>query len=230
MAHDEQRGEDLRLLTWRSLAPATRWYLVGGAKDSEHSPLGRLLMSRDAEGKVLASGKFAPKDAEVHRRLEEVAARTPGFVSVERCAAISEDRWQGLGGCPGELRVARFDRPLDLVWRRTSYTAITAPDLHREPVGSEPEDTIVTDEPEESRLAEAPGRVAPTAAGPSSRPLQSAEPSSANFLGAALRWILLGAALLRARPSSPAPGRAALPGRGVRPAVGTHPKLETRFE
>jgi exodeoxyribonuclease V beta subunit len=149
MAHDEQRGEDLRLLyvaLTRARHQAVIWWVR--AKDSEHSPLGRLLMFRDGQGHVLASGKFSPKDAEVQRRFEEVAARAPGCVSVERCTRFDPARWDGLTTSTGELSVARFDRRLDVVWRRTSYSAITALDFHREAVGSEPEDSVVTDEPE----------------------------------------------------------------------------------
>ncbi len=52
---------------------------------------------------------------------------------------------------PGELSARRFDRALDLEWRRTSYSALTAAvhgiDLHIPGVGSEPEPTKEDDEP-----------------------------------------------------------------------------------
>jgi exodeoxyribonuclease V beta subunit len=47
---------------------------------------------------------------------------------------------------PVELTAARFDRHLDLWWRRTSYTDITV-DAHDPLVGSEPERAGLTDEP-----------------------------------------------------------------------------------
>ena len=87
-AHDEQRGEDLRLLyvaLTRARHQVVIWWVR--AYDSQHSPLGRLLMCRDQHGNVAASATHAPNEAAVQARLEELAARVPGRISVERCAA-----------------------------------------------------------------------------------------------------------------------------------------------
>ncbi len=74
---------------------------------------------------------------------------------------------------PEALRAATLGRPLDLAWRRTSYSALTASahgdtargDTARgdaaDRVGSEPEDPALGDEPEES-----PGPPGGNAAGP----------------------------------------------------------------
>jgi exodeoxyribonuclease V beta subunit len=151
-AHDEQRGEDLRLLyvaLTRARHQAVVWWVR--AKDSEHSPLGRLLMFRDANGNVAPSGRFSPKDAAVHHRLEELAERAPGHISVERCCALRDARWEEPPRSADQLLAARFERRLDLSWRRTSYTGITAFDYHGAVVGSEPEDPGLTDEPPTSR-------------------------------------------------------------------------------
>jgi len=147
-AHDEQRGEDLRLLyvaLTRARHQAVIWWAC--VKDSEHSPLGRLLMCRDALGAVPASGKYPPKDSAVQARLEELAARAPGHISVERCTNRAGVRWDQAATPADRLVVAGFDRHLDLSWRRTSYTGITAFDYRGDEVGSEPEDPGTTDEP-----------------------------------------------------------------------------------
>ena len=98
------------------------------AYDSQHSPLGRLLMCRDQHGNVAASATYAPTEAAVHARLEELAARVPGRISVERCAAAPITHWDGVASASGDLAAARFERDLDRAWRRTSYSGITAGD------------------------------------------------------------------------------------------------------
>src|SRR5581483_10692850 len=47
---------------------------------------------------------------------------------------------------PLDLAAARFDRRLDLWWRRTSYTDITS-EAHEAMVASEPEQAVLADEP-----------------------------------------------------------------------------------
>ena len=125
-AHDEQRGEDLRLLyvaLTRARHQVVIWWVR--AYDSQHSPLGRLLMCRDQHGNVAASATYAPNEAAVQARLEELAGRVPGRISVERCSRPATTRWDGAAAVPGELTAARFDRDLDRAWRRTSYSGIT---------------------------------------------------------------------------------------------------------
>ena len=80
-------------------------------------------------------------------RLAQLAAEAPGCVSVER-ATIGQNRsWSPPSRLPAELIAARFDRQLDLRWRRTSYSDITAA-AHEQLVASEPEESILSDEPE----------------------------------------------------------------------------------
>ncbi len=163
-AHDEQRGEDLRLLyvaLTRARHRVVAWWVR--AYESQHSPLGRLLMSRDAAGNVAPSATYSPNEAAVQARLRAVADRVPGQISVERCTAYPLTRWDGAMRPPGDLAAARFERSLDRAWRRTSYSGITAAD-HSDTVGSEPELPGITDEPDETGVdAGAPsgsGRVA----------------------------------------------------------------------
>ncbi len=149
-AHDEQRGEDLRLLyvaLTRARHRVVVWWVR--AYESQHSPLGRLLMSRDQAGNVAPSATYSPNEAAVHARLRAVADRVPGQISVERCRAYPVARWEGAMPVPGDLAAARFERGLDRAWRRTSYSGITAGE-QSDTVGSEPELPGTTDEPDEA--------------------------------------------------------------------------------
>ncbi|HEY2006370.1 MAG TPA: UvrD-helicase domain-containing protein [Solirubrobacteraceae bacterium] len=143
----EQRGEDLRLayvaLT-RACHQAVVWW--AGSWDSRNSPLGRLLFSRQEDGEVAPIGNFTPDDPAVAARLNKIAERAPGQISVERAAAGLGAVWRAPRAAPAALGVSPFARSLDLRWRRTSYTDITAAS-HESWVGSEPEEPLVGDEP-----------------------------------------------------------------------------------
>jgi len=143
----EQRGEDLRLayvaLT-RARHQAIVWW--AGSWDSRNSPLGRLLFSRDEDGNVAESGSSTPGDGAVLARLRTVAARAPGEIVVEESRLVPARSWSPSLTEPAALSAARFPRGLDLRWRRTSYTDITAAS-HETWVGSEPEEPLITDEP-----------------------------------------------------------------------------------
>ncbi|HTE58882.1 MAG TPA: UvrD-helicase domain-containing protein [Solirubrobacteraceae bacterium] len=155
----EQRGEDLRLayvaLT-RARHQAVVWW--AGSSTSRHSALGRLLFARDADGTVASFGGRAPSDADAVARFEALAAEAPGCIGVERSVLGLPVMWSGPLREPAELVAARFDRELDRGWRRTSYSDITA-GAHEARVGSEPEETVVVDEPV------APARAAVAAVG-----------------------------------------------------------------
>jgi exodeoxyribonuclease V beta subunit len=144
----EQRGEDLRLayvaLT-RAKHQAVIWW--AGSKDSRHSALGRLLFARDERGEVSAYGRSTPSDAAVEQRLGELAAQAPGCIEIERCTLELPGSWTAPLDHAAELEVARFDRELDLRWRRTSYSDITA-EAHDQLVASEPEQAALSDEPD----------------------------------------------------------------------------------
>jgi exodeoxyribonuclease V beta subunit len=144
---EEQRGEDLRLayvaLT-RAKHQAVMWW--AGSFASRNSPLGRLLFFKDADGKVEPNGGSTPTDAAATKRFEELAAVAPGRIGVERAALTTPRAWSPPLEPPVELLAARFDRPLDRGWRRTSYTDITA-EAHEPLVASEPEQSSVGDEP-----------------------------------------------------------------------------------
>ena len=143
----EQRGEDLRLayvaLT-RAQHQAVAWW--AGSWDSRHSPLGRLLFARTDDGTVAPNGRAVPTDEEVVTRFEVLAAGAAGCVSVERAGSGGGAVWAPSAPRPVALEAGRFDRPLDVRWRRTSYTAIAAGG-HEPRVASEPEEGVVVDEP-----------------------------------------------------------------------------------
>ena len=155
----EQRGEDLRLayvaLT-RARLQAIVWW--AGSWESRDSALGRLLFARDEEGNVAPRGRSTPPDARIAAAFEEIAARVPGRVSVERAGEGPAARWAGEPREPGTLAAAALDRRLDQTWRRTSYSDITA-GAYEARVASEPEEPAV----EEDRAAPAAAPAAPAA-------------------------------------------------------------------
>jgi exodeoxyribonuclease V beta subunit len=158
LALAEQRGEDLRLMyvaLTRACHQVVIWW--GRADRSRHSPLGRLLMCRDLEtGAVGDARSSEPKDAEIRAALDTLAGRAaPGLISIEECRGAVTTPRPGFGpdvspDLPARLQAARFDRTLDALWQRASYTSITAASHTIDPeetVGSEPEEPGVADEP-----------------------------------------------------------------------------------
>jgi exodeoxyribonuclease V beta subunit len=145
----EQRGEDLRLayvaLT-RARHQAVVWW--AGSWDTRHSPLTRLLFSRDERGAVASGGRFTPDDGAAMARFEQLATVAPGRISVERALPPGlPATWRGPPPPAGRLSVTPFERDLDRRWRRTSYTDITAA-AYEARVDSEPEQRLIADEPE----------------------------------------------------------------------------------
>jgi exodeoxyribonuclease V beta subunit len=159
----EQRGEDLRLayvaLT-RAKHQAVIWW--AGTRYSGNSPLARLLFAQGADGVVRAFGDSTPSDKALVERFRELAAQAPGRISVERSTLGMPSAWSPPVEPPAELGAARFDRSLDLGWRRTSYSDITA-EAHDALVASEPERATLSDEPETpTPVAAAAVEAAPT--------------------------------------------------------------------
>ncbi len=165
--HAEQRGEDLRLayvaLT-RARHQAVVWW--AGSFDSRHSALSRLLFARGDDEDVPALGRVTPSDDDATARLEELAARAPGRISVELARPGAPGRWSSAPPPPADLAVATFGRPIDWRWRRTSYSDITSA-AHEPLVASEPEEGVVADE-------HAPGAPAGTAPAPAPRAVAEA--------------------------------------------------------
>ena len=144
---EEQRGEDLRLayvaLT-RARHQAVVWW--AGSRDSRHSALGRLLFARDEDGRVAPAGGATPTDAAAVARFEELAAQALGCIGVERSRLGMPAAWAPAPAAAAELSAAAFDRRLDVRWRRTSFSDISA-GAYEASVASEPEEEPVDDEP-----------------------------------------------------------------------------------
>jgi exodeoxyribonuclease V beta subunit len=160
LQHDEQRGEDLRLLyvaLTRAKHQVVLWWVP--TKEGGKSPLSRLLFSRDAEGVVSPNGGKTPSDDEVRSVFEGLAAKVPGCISVEKVEERHVEHWALKDSGNQNLEAAIFDRVFDSSWQRTSYSGITA-SVHEgfyEPgagvgadsgvrVGSEEEEGLLTDE------------------------------------------------------------------------------------
>jgi exodeoxyribonuclease V beta subunit len=144
----EQRGEDLRLayvaLT-RAQHQAVVWWTASW--DSRNSPLGRLLFARDEKGDVAPSGGSPPADGAALARFGVLAQEAPGAIAVERSTLSGLPvAWSGPLRAADELGAATFDRGLDVRWRRTSYSDITA-GTYEPWVTSEPEEAVLADEP-----------------------------------------------------------------------------------
>ncbi len=169
---DEQRGEDLRLayvaLT-RAKHQAVIWW--AGSYDSRNSPLGRLLFAKGPEGDIAPEGRSTPTDDAAEERFADMAAQAVGRISIERSVLGMPTTWSPPVEPPVDLGAARFDRQLDLWWRRTSYSDITA-EAHDPLVASEPERPVLSDEPEAPAPVPGgpPGAAAPAAAAPDAVP------------------------------------------------------------
>jgi len=144
----EQRGEELRL-AYVALTRARHQAVVWWAPtwDSRNSPLGRLLFARDAEGNVAPYGDSVPDDAAAVARFDALAAAAPGRVAVERSTRGASTSWAPPLEQRTGLAAAEFDRDLDMRWRRTSFSAMTA-GTYEARVASEPEESVLSDEPD----------------------------------------------------------------------------------
>jgi exodeoxyribonuclease V beta subunit len=127
----------------RAKHQAVVWW--AGTRDSRDSPLGRLLFARAEDGTVAESGASTPTDADAVARFRALAAEAPGCIAVERSTLGTPASWSGPPGTVSELSASAFDRRLDLRWRRTSYSDITA-GVYDARVASEPEEEVVEDE------------------------------------------------------------------------------------
>jgi exodeoxyribonuclease V beta subunit len=179
----DQRGEDLRHLyvaLTRAKHQTVIWW--AGARDSEHSALGRLLMARDAAGDVEAEGRASEaKDPKIEAELRRRGQLAPGLVSVERCSDRPSRPLppRGEQQVAAGLGVASFGRQLDLNWRRSSYTSIASGTHGNGPFadgsyanrlygtgnyGSSRADELVGSEPEEPGTNDEPGHAPDDAA------------------------------------------------------------------
>jgi exodeoxyribonuclease V beta subunit len=143
----EERGEDLRLLyvaLTRAQSQVVTWWAP--SSNSGAGALTRVLLGSHGEGQQPPARVTPPADDELARRFERVADGQR--VVVERVDAAPDPIvWQPDDETRPPLVVDRLDRRIDLAWRRTSYSGLTAAAHERSAgVTSEPETDAVTDE------------------------------------------------------------------------------------
>jgi exodeoxyribonuclease V beta subunit len=129
LGQQERRGEDLRHLyvaLTRARHQAVIWWAA--VQGCQNSALGRLLLVKGGAGDIPPAGRSRePRDSEVFGRLEAIAEAVPGLMTIEdaapgpgSCATLARHQ----GDAP--LTAASFPRNLDLEWRRSSYSSLTA--------------------------------------------------------------------------------------------------------
>ena len=145
-ASDEEAGENLRLLyvaLTRAQCQVVTWWAP--SRNTPCSPLQRYLYRTLTEGAVPAASYPLSGDPFTARPLGAGVSLEP---LVERLPVP----WQAPTEPPPTMAARDFDRPLDLLWRRTSYSALTAAvhgqELPTPSVGSEAEPVHEDDEVE----------------------------------------------------------------------------------
>jgi exodeoxyribonuclease V beta subunit len=147
----EEAGEELRLLyvaLTRARSQLVLWWAP--SYGTSGSPLHRLLFGRTPDSAEPLARPPVPVDSRLPERFEAWAAGAREFVRVERIGETSgpRRRWTPPADHPPTLDVAVFERRIDRLWRRTSYSALTA-SAHPTGAGvsSEPEQPATDDEP-----------------------------------------------------------------------------------
>ncbi|MCO8276750.1 UvrD-helicase domain-containing protein [Actinoplanes sp. TRM 88003] len=142
--NDEQDGEDLRL-TYVALTRAACQVVAWWAPtlNTGSSALHRFLFGRPGEGQSPDHEYAVPDDDTVRAQLAGLAS---AHFAVEPVAGHGPASWTAPATEPPALAAARFSRRLDLGWRRTSYSRLTA-DQHDEP-GVHSETGPENDEPD----------------------------------------------------------------------------------
>ncbi|MFC4614215.1 UvrD-helicase domain-containing protein [Cellulomonas algicola] len=150
----DECGEDLRLayvaLT-RAHSQVVVWWAPSA--NSSTSALSRLLLApRDAHG-TPAARVTVPNDAAAGARFAALADASDGTLVHEVVdRAPDAVRWRPTLPPAADLGVAVLGREVDLGWRRTSYSGLTA-HAHHAGVGDEPENPGIQDEPDDDTAA-----------------------------------------------------------------------------
>jgi exodeoxyribonuclease V beta subunit len=133
----EESGEDLRLLyvaLTRAGCQVVTWWVP--ATTTPTSPVHRLLFGRRGPGATPPASYPVPNDIAALTALRGLASAD---LAVEEVRDRPPASFTAVGAAPEVLAAARFTRALDLAWRRTSYSALTA-GVHGGPaVVTEPE-------------------------------------------------------------------------------------------
>ena len=120
----EEAGEDLRLLyvaLTRARCQVVTWWVP--ATTTPTSPLHRLLFGRRGPGATPPASCPVPNDTAALTALRGLAGAD---LAVEQVRDRPPASFTATGAAPEALAAARFTRTLDLAWRRTSYSALTA--------------------------------------------------------------------------------------------------------
>ncbi len=126
---EDDANEELRLayvtLT-RAAALAIAWWAP--TRNSGSAPLTRLLL-HDDQGSVAPLSVKVPSDTDALARFRARAAASGGALAVSVVPPAGEapvGMWAPPSQPVPDLRLGAFERSLDLQWRRTSYSALTA--------------------------------------------------------------------------------------------------------
>lgn len=163
----EEAGEELRLLyvgLTRAECRIVLWWAPG--RNTATSSLHRMLFGRIPAIALPEPSYKVLDDATTANRLQSWVGSAAGLISVEPVGPgePSTAHWIRPEQPHLDVAAARFDRTLDLLWRRTSYSALTAhahdaaPGRPEVGVTSEAEHPEKTDEPTETSVGgEYPG-------------------------------------------------------------------------
>ncbi|MEJ2888796.1 UvrD-helicase domain-containing protein [Actinomycetospora aeridis] len=143
-ARQEEDGEDLRLLyvaLTRAQGQVVCWWAP--ATTTSSSAVHRLFVGRPAPGTTPDGSYPLWQDERTFAHLEALA---DGDIAVERVEPRRAVPYVPDARKAHPLAAAPFDRDLDLAWRRSSYSSLTAGAHGPGPVGSEPEERTLADE------------------------------------------------------------------------------------
>ncbi|CAM3686272.1 UvrD-helicase domain-containing protein [Smaragdicoccus niigatensis] len=148
----ESVGEQLRLFyvaLTRAKCQLVLWWAP--TFNTPHSPLQRMTFGRANAPTGIPPEASVVQDDKVSSFFEHWASRSGGLIGVERVAGepIDLERWQRDAGAGADLTRREFTRDLDVAWRRTSYSALTAQAHEHAYVASEPDLDVTEDEPNE---------------------------------------------------------------------------------
>ena len=138
-AKREEIDEELRL-AYVALTRAQSHLVLWWAPTSNtpSAPLHRLLFHDDSTT-VAPTSIRVPKDADARSRFDAIAAASNGGLAVETVLVRPAVTWSPPAPSQNALSAAVLGRGLDLGWRRTSYSALTAAAHDGPRLGSEPE-------------------------------------------------------------------------------------------
>ncbi|WP_420112763.1 UvrD-helicase domain-containing protein [Pseudactinotalea sp.] len=149
-ARSEDLGEDLRLayvaLT-RAKSQVVAWWLPSG-RNTPSSPLHRLIFGRTPGAADVPHEVPILDDAATREHAQKWEAI--GALSVETADPVAAAEIGG-GSSMLELTARHWSRLIDMVWRRTSYTSLSAAaeaEIGSRLIASEPEETPRDDEPD----------------------------------------------------------------------------------